>query len=31
MIKIEHLTKDFKKPIRGEGVIGMFKTPEFAS
>lgn len=26
MIKIEHLTKIFKKPIRGEGVIGMLKT-----
>lgn len=26
MIKLENLTKVFKKPIRGEGVIGMFKT-----
>ena len=26
MIKIENLTKIFKKPIRQEGVIGMFKT-----
>lgn len=26
MIKIENLTKEFKKPIREEGVLGMFKT-----
>ncbi len=26
MIKIEHLTKIFKKPIRKEGVLGMLKT-----
>ena len=26
MIKIEKLTKIFKKPIRQEGVLGMFKT-----
>ena len=26
MIKIENLTKVFKKPIRQEGVLGMFKT-----
>lgn len=26
MIKIENLTKVFKKPIRQEGVFGMFKT-----
>lgn len=26
MIKLINLTKDFKKPIRAEGVIGMFKT-----
>ena len=26
MIEIQNLTKEFKKPIRKEGVIGMFKT-----
>lgn len=26
MIKIENLTKEFKKPIRKEGVLGMFST-----
>ena len=25
-IKLEHLTKEFKKPIRKEGFIGMFKS-----
>ena len=26
MIEIKNLTKEFKKPIRGEGVLGMLKT-----
>jgi len=26
MIEVKNLVKEFKKPIRGEGVIGMFKT-----
>lgn len=26
MIEVSHLTKEFKKPIRKEGVIGMFTT-----
>jgi len=26
MILVENLTKEFKKPIRGKGVWGMFKT-----
>lgn len=26
MIEIKNLTKEFKKPIRGEGIFGMFKS-----
>lgn len=26
MIEVKNLVKEFKKPIRGEGIIGMFKT-----
>lgn len=26
MIELINLTKEFKKPVRGEGVLGMFKT-----
>ena len=26
MIEVKDLTKEFKKPIRKEGVFGMFKT-----
>ena len=26
MIKVTNLKKEFKKPIRGEGIIGMAKT-----